>query len=148
MIDKLTVPMARASILWLIGEYSDKVSKQAPDVLRKMAKTFCDEENVVKLQILNLAAKLYITNQKQVALLVQYVLNLAKYDQNYDIRDRGRFMRALIFNNEKCPVLAKHLKKIILVSKPAPVLQSIYKGKFFFFNFFKIKEIKFKMFLF
>jgi len=99
-----------------------------------MAKTFCEEENVVKLQILNLAAKLYVTNQKQVALLVQYVLNLAKYDQNYDIRDRGRFMRALIFNNEKCPVLAKHLKKIILVSKPAPVLQSIYKGKFFLFS--------------
>ncbi len=111
MIEKLTVPMARASILWLIGEYSDRVSKQAPDVLRKMAKTFCEEENVVKPQILNLAAKLYVTNQKQVALLVQYVINLAKYDQNYDIRYRGRFMRALIFNNEKCPVLAKHLKK-------------------------------------
>ena len=131
MIDKLTVPMARASILWLIGEYSDRVSKQAPDVLRKMAKTFCDEENVVKLQILNLAVKLYITNPKQVALLVQYVLNLAKYDQNYDIRDRGRFLRALIFNNDKCPILAKHLKKIMLVSKPAPVLQSIYKGALF-----------------
>jgi AP-3 complex subunit beta len=129
MIDKLTVPMARASILWLIGEYSDRVSKQAPDVLRKMAKTFCDEDNVVKLQILNLAAKLYVTNQKQVTLLVQYVFNLAKYDQNYDIRDRSRFLRTLIFNNDNCPVLAKHLKKILLVSKPAPVLQSIYKGK-------------------
>jgi AP-3 complex subunit beta len=127
MIDKLTVPMARASILWLIGEYSDRVSKIAPDVLRKMAKSFCDEENVVKLQILNLSVKLYITNQKQVALLVQYILNLAKYDQNYDIRDRARFLRTLIFNNDKCPVFAKHLKKIMLVMKPAPVLQSAYK---------------------
>ncbi|CAM6002981.1 unnamed protein product, partial [Sphagnum balticum] len=81
MTDKVTVPMARASILWLIGEYSDRVNKLAPDVLRKMAKTFCDEENVVKLQTLNLAVKLYVTNPKQVSLLVQYVLNLAKYDQ-------------------------------------------------------------------
>lgn len=43
MVDKVTVPAARASILWLIGEYSDRVSKLAPDVLRKMAKTFPDE---------------------------------------------------------------------------------------------------------
>ena len=128
MTDKVTVPMARASILWLIGEYSDRVNKIAPDVLRKMAKTFCDEENVVKLQILNLSVKLYMTNQKQVVLLVQYIFNLAKYDQNYDIRDRARFLRALLINNEKCPTLASHLKKILLAPKPAPVLQSIYKG--------------------
>ena len=60
------VPMARASILWLIGEYSDNVPKMAPDVLRKMAKGFINEEDIVKLQILNLAAKLYLTNSKQV----------------------------------------------------------------------------------
>ena len=36
-------------------------------------------------------------------------------------------MRALIFNNDKCPILAKHLKRILLASKPAPLLQSIYK---------------------
>ena len=127
MTDKVTVPMARASILWLIGEYSDRVSQIAPDVLRKSVKTFCEEENVVKLQILNLAVKLHLTNPKQVALLVQYVLNLAKYDQNYDIRDRARFFRTLIFNESKCPILHKHLKKILLASKPAPVLESVYK---------------------
>ena len=127
MSDKVSVSMAKASILWLIGEYSDQVKKLAPDVLRKMAKSFCDEEIGVKLQILNLAVKLFLTNQNKVAILVQYILNLAKYDQNYDIRDRARFLRALIYNNEKCPHLAKHLKKIILAPKPAPVLESAYK---------------------
>jgi hypothetical protein len=39
-------------------------------------------------QVLNLAAKLCLTNPKQTKLLTQYVLNLAKYDMNYDIRDR------------------------------------------------------------
>ncbi len=58
--------MARASILWLIGEYCEHVPKIAPDVLRKMAKTFNNEEDIVKLQIINLAAKLYLTNSKQV----------------------------------------------------------------------------------
>lgn len=60
------VPMARASILWLMGEYCEKVPKIAPDVLRKMAKSFTTEEDIVKLQIVNLAAKLYLTNSKQV----------------------------------------------------------------------------------
>lgn len=58
--------MARASILWLMGEYCEKVPKIAPDVLRKMAKTFTAEEDIVKLQTVNLAAKLYLTNSKQV----------------------------------------------------------------------------------
>lgn len=58
--------MARASILWLMGEYCEHVPKIAPDVLRKMAKTFTSEEDIVKLQIVNLAAKLYLTNSKQV----------------------------------------------------------------------------------
>ena len=43
IIDKITVSMARASILWLLGEYSDHVPKIAPDVLRKMAKSFINE---------------------------------------------------------------------------------------------------------
>lgn len=47
LIDFITVPAARASILWLIGEYGEKVPKIAPDVLRKMAKSFVDEVNDV-----------------------------------------------------------------------------------------------------
>lgn len=58
--------MARASILWLMGEYCERVPKIAPDVLRKMAKSFTAEEDIVKLQTVNLAAKLYLTNSKQV----------------------------------------------------------------------------------
>jgi len=46
LTDTITVPMARASILWLIGEYSDRVPKIAPDVLRKMAKNFVNEVSV------------------------------------------------------------------------------------------------------
>ena len=87
------------------------------------------QEDIVKLQILNLAAKLCITNSKQTKLLCQYVFNLAKYDQNYDIRDRTRFMRQLILPGEKGGTLAKHAKKIFLATKPAPVLISKFIGK-------------------
>ena len=58
------------------------------------------QEDIVKLQTVNLAAKLCIANPKQTKLLCQYVLNLAKYDQNYDIRDRARFLRQLVLPEE------------------------------------------------
>ncbi|XP_049928630.1 AP-3 complex subunit beta-2 isoform X7 [Epinephelus moara] len=129
LTDNIQVPMARASILWLIGEYCEHVPKIAPDVLRKMAKSFTCEEDIVKLQIINLAAKLYLTNSKQTKLLTQYVLNLAKYDQNYDIRDRARFIRQLIVPTEKSGALSKYAKKLFLALKPAPVLESPFKDR-------------------
>ncbi|KAF7241605.1 AP-3 complex subunit beta-2 [Varanus komodoensis] len=129
LIDNIQVPMARASILWLIGEYCEHVPKIAPDVLRKMAKSFTSEEDIVKLQVINLAAKLYLTNSKQSKLLTQYVLNLAKYDQNYDIRDRARFIRQLIVPTEKSGALSKYAKKLFLAQKPAPILESSFKDR-------------------
>ena len=53
LLDKVHVPMARASIVWLIGEYSDRVPKIAPDVLRKMAKTFTSEVSPSKYFIIS-----------------------------------------------------------------------------------------------
>lgn len=129
LFDNITVPMARASILWLMGEYCERVPKIAPDVLRKMAKTFTAEEDIVKLQTVNLAAKLYLTNSKQTKLLTQYILNLGKYDQNYDIRDRTRFIRQLIVPNEKSGALSKYARRILLAPKPAPVLESAFKDR-------------------
>uniref|UniRef100_UPI0038D25AFC AP-3 complex subunit beta-1 n=1 Tax=Homo sapiens TaxID=9606 RepID=UPI0038D25AFC len=129
LLDSITVPVARASILWLIGENCERVPKIAPDVLRKMAKSFTSEDDLVKLQILNLGAKLYLTNSKQTKLLTQYILNLGKYDQNYDIRDRTRFIRQLIVPNVKSGALSKYAKKIFLAQKPAPLLESPFKDR-------------------
>uniref|UniRef100_A0A8C5E6Q7 AP-3 complex subunit beta n=1 Tax=Gouania willdenowi TaxID=441366 RepID=A0A8C5E6Q7_GOUWI len=129
LFDSITVSMARASILWLIGEYCERVPKIAPDVLRKMAKSFTAEDDIVKLQTVNLAAKLYLTNSKQTKLLTQYILNLGKYDQNYDIRDRTRFIRQLIVPSEKSGALNKYARRILLASKPAPVLESAFKDR-------------------
>ncbi|XP_042527693.1 AP-3 complex subunit beta-2 isoform X2 [Dipodomys spectabilis] len=129
LTDNIQVPMARASILWLIGEYCEHVPKIAPDVLRKMAKSFTAEEDIVKLQVINLAAKLYLTNSKQTKLLTQYVLSLAKYDQNYDIRDRARFTRQLIVPSEQGGAFSRHAKRLFLAPKPAPVLESSFKDR-------------------
>ncbi|KAL5105653.1 AP-3 complex subunit beta-2 [Taenia crassiceps] len=135
MVEEITVPSARASILWLLGEYGHRVPKIAPDVLRKMAKSFPKEHVAVKLQILNLAAKLSIVNAQQTLLIAQYVFTLAKYDQNYDVRDRSRIFRALIFPKPTDPAkpelsyLTRNVKKILLATKPAPVLRSTFADR-------------------
>lgn len=130
LLDFIMVPGARASILWLIGEYNDHIPKIAPDVLRKLAKTFCEEQNIVKMQILNLAVKLYLTNQKQTELLVQYVFNMARYDANYDVRDRARFLKLFIFPQNENSSVAQNAKNIFLTSKPAPQLANLsYLGR-------------------
>lgn len=129
LLDFITVPAARASILWLIGEYNESVPKIAPDVLRKMAKSFCDEETSVKLQVLNLAVKLILNNPAQTTLLTQHVFNLARYDANYDVRDRARFLKPFTVGDEKSSILLRNAKKIFLATKPAPQIENRYTGR-------------------
>ncbi|XP_055539020.1 AP-3 complex subunit beta-1 [Wyeomyia smithii] len=124
----IQVPAARASILWLIGEYNHKVPHIAPDVLRKLAKSFIREKDIVKLQILNLAVKLYLTNPRPTELLRKYVFNLARYDQNYDIRDRARFLKQFVIPvNEKQKKMPRIARDIFLMAKKAPSLNNKYQ---------------------
>ncbi|XP_063914960.1 AP-3 complex subunit beta-2 isoform X2 [Zophobas morio] len=125
LLDSITVAQARAAILWLLGEHSQKVPHIAPDILRKLAKTFSDEHDIVKLQVMNLAVKLYITNSEQTSLLCQYIFNLARYDQNYDIRDKARLLKQFIPRQEG--KITSYATRIFLASKPAPLLQSQFK---------------------
>ena len=62
-LDTTTNPHARANIIWLVGEFAAGLPDDdniAPDVLRILAKGFADESEAVKLQILLLAAKVYL----------------------------------------------------------------------------------------
>ncbi|KAI9282897.1 adaptin N terminal region-domain-containing protein [Umbelopsis sp. AD052] len=136
LLDKTTVPVARANIFWLVGQYTENISAAAPDILRKGVKGFTEEHDVVKYQILTLSAKLTCLNpgHETISLLNQYVLNLARYDQNYDIRDRARLLRSLTLptsaqaeksdSNDDSHVLSSHLKQILLSDKEPPVLES------------------------
>jgi AP-3 complex subunit beta len=61
-LDAATNPQARASIIWLVGEFAglDPENNIAADVLRILVKGFADEAEPAKLQIVLLAAKVYI----------------------------------------------------------------------------------------
>ena len=77
-----------SSVLSIIVHYKKLWQYYFCDLSRYTFMNFNSLIAQVKLQILNLAMKLCLTNPKQTKLLSQYVFNLAKYDTNYDIRDR------------------------------------------------------------
>jgi len=129
LVDTVAVPSARAAIVWVVGEYCERIPLHAPDVLRKMAKSFCTEEVPVKLQIVNLSVKMYLTNPAQTKLISQYVFNLAKFDQNYDLRDRARFIKAILFPQGEPGKISKHAKKIFLAPKPPPTIESKFANR-------------------
>ncbi|KAI0788032.1 adaptin N terminal region-domain-containing protein [Fomes fomentarius] len=112
-LDEIRHPKARACVLWLVGQYAaanpeqangvihvgpEGIAPWAPDVLRKTAKSFAQESSEVKLQIVTLAAKLLVLSpsDRTIGLLNRYVFSLARYDLNYDVRDRGRMLGALL----------------------------------------------------
>lgn len=80
----------------------------------------------MKLQVLNLAVKLYLTNPQQTETLCRYLFSLARYDENYDIRDRARFLKPFIFPSNGETILSKQAKRVFLSAKPAPSLVSHY----------------------
>ncbi|VDM95160.1 unnamed protein product [Thelazia callipaeda] len=126
LIDSVKAAEARACVIWLVATHVDKVSTVAPDVLRKMAKSFTHESEVVKLQTINLAAKLWLLNRQECELLVRYVMQLARFDQSYDIRDRSRFLRNLLFSDNKLSCFAN---EIFNAEKPSPATQSTFKDR-------------------
>ncbi|XP_009798611.1 AP3-complex subunit beta-A [Nicotiana tabacum] len=102
-LDSIRVPSARAIIIWMLGEYNSMghiIPKVLPTVLKYLAWTFSSEAPETKLQILNAMVKVLL-QAKGKALstfktLLNYVLELAKCDLNYDIRDRARVLRKFL----------------------------------------------------
>ena len=43
LLDTIHVPMARANIIWLIGQHAETLPKVGPDVLRQAIKSFTAE---------------------------------------------------------------------------------------------------------
>ncbi|KAJ0987780.1 hypothetical protein J5N97_006136 [Dioscorea zingiberensis] len=102
-LDAIKEPVARALIVWIVGEYNsvgEIIPKIVPTVLSYLAWSFSSEEVETKLQILNTAAKIAVSDHKGEHQMfrknLSYVLELAKYDMHYDVRDRARTIEKLL----------------------------------------------------
>ncbi|XP_024927490.1 AP3-complex subunit beta-A isoform X2 [Ziziphus jujuba] len=102
-LDSIKVPAARAMIIWMVGEYGslgDQIPRMLTTVLKYLARCFMSEALETKLQILNTTVKVLLCAKGEDLLefqrVLSYVLELAKYDLNYDVRDRASFLKKLL----------------------------------------------------
>jgi len=87
---------AKSSLIALIGDKSEIVPLQAHEILRQLAITFPHQSIDVKIQTINLAAKVYVLRPDESQDLVRFVFTQAIYDTNIDLRDKVRLLYQLL----------------------------------------------------
>lgn len=88
-LEDLDEPEAKASMVWIIGEYADRIDN-ADELLESFLETFQEETAMVQLQLLTATVKLFLKQPDTTQEMVQRVLNLAtEHSDNPDLRDRG-----------------------------------------------------------
>jgi len=130
---------AKAHIIWLVGEYHELLPlKMSVELFRIFCTLFVNESNQVKLQTMNLGAKLLAFFSKEMQdrkeavarkteyydfcrLLFAYIVKVAKYDSDYDVRDEARLFEVLLLNEDH-PSLAKLTMDILSTKKPTSSL--------------------------
>ncbi|CAB3402578.1 unnamed protein product [Caenorhabditis bovis] len=111
-LDTLDEPEARASMIWIIGEYAERIDN-ADELLESFVEGFHDENTQVQLQLLTAVVKLFLKRPGAAQALVQKVLSLATQDSdNPDLRDRGFIYWRLLSAD---PAAAKN---VVLAEKP------------------------------
>ncbi|KRY13365.1 AP-2 complex subunit beta [Trichinella patagoniensis] len=111
-LDTLDEPEAKASMIWIIGEYAERIDN-ADELLESFLEGFADENTQVQLQLLTAIVKLFLKRPADTQQLVQRVLSLATQDSdNPDLRDRGYIYWRLLSAD---PVTAK---EVVLSEKP------------------------------
>uniref|UniRef100_A0A2P2I005 AP complex subunit beta n=1 Tax=Hirondellea gigas TaxID=1518452 RepID=A0A2P2I005_9CRUS len=111
-LDTLDEPEARASMIWIIGEYAERIDN-ADELLESFLEGFHDENTQVQLQLLTSIVKLFLKRPTDTQALVQQVLSLATQDSdNPDLRDRGFIYWRLLSTD---PGAAK---EVVLAEKP------------------------------
>ncbi|XP_058788966.1 AP-1 complex subunit beta-1 isoform X2 [Phymastichus coffea] len=111
-LDTLDEPEARASMIWIIGEYAERIDN-ADELLESFLEGFIDENTQVQLQLLTAIVKLFLKRPTDTQELVQQVLSLATQDSdNPDLRDRGFIYWRLLSTD---PAAAK---EVVLAEKP------------------------------
>jgi AP-3 complex subunit beta len=108
---------ARAAIISIVGDMYEAHQAYAPQLLQYVARDIENESAEVKLQSLTLSAKLIACGyeKKEVPM---YVLQICQQDEEFDIRDRARFLLCLIENkNEE---IKRNLKQLLFTQREQP----------------------------
>ncbi|KAL4101619.1 hypothetical protein PRIC1_005368 [Phytophthora ramorum] len=111
-LDTLDEPEAKASMIWIIGEYAERIDN-ADELLESFMDSFDDETAQVQLQLLTATVKLFLKRPNETQDMVQKVLHKATEESdNPDLRDRGYVYWRLLSANPE----AAHA--VVLAEKP------------------------------
>jgi len=111
-VDELDEPEAKAAIIWIVGQYADRI-ENADSLLQDYLATFHEEPIEVQLALLTATVKLFIQRPTKGASLVPQVLKWCTEDANDpDLRDRG-FMYWRLLSTDPATT-----KSIVMGEKP------------------------------
>eukprot|EP00934_Nitzschia_sp_Nitz4_P004343 Nitzschia sp. Nitz4//scaffold16_size188269//138826//141568//NITZ4_001810-RA/size188269-augustus-gene-0.97-mRNA-1//-1//CDS//3329538574//4333//frame0 len=111
-LDTLDEPLAKASMIWIIGEYAERIDN-ADELLDTFLETFEEEDPAVQLQLLTATVKCFLKNPEDTQDMVQRVLDLATEESdNPDLRDRGFIYWRLLSTDPQAA------KMVVLGDKP------------------------------
>ena len=117
-LDSLDEPEAKAAMIWVIGEYADRI-ENSDVLLDDFLYSFHDEPVEVQLSLLTATVKLFIQRPTKGQELVPKVLKWATEEtDNPDLRDRGYMYWRMLSTD---PELAK---KVVMGNKPAITAES------------------------
>lgn len=109
---KINIPESKCALLYIIGEYANKLDCSV-DILSWYSGNFHNENEKVKLQILNASLKNFVIEPNASEEITKYVLEKAGEEcENADIRDRAYIYWRLL---ESDPDAAK---EILIGEKP------------------------------
>ena len=112
-LETLDEPEAKAAMIWIIGQYADRIENADELIESFFLDTFEDETPQVQLQLLTATVKIFLKQPAETQALVQRVLNLAtEATDNPDLRDRGFIYWRLLSHN---PQVAR---AVVLGDKP------------------------------
>lgn len=111
-LEDLDQPEAKASMIWIIGEYADRIDN-ADELLDSFLETFEEETSIVQLQLLTATVKLFLKMPENAQEMVQRALNLAtEHSDNPDLRDRGYVYWRLLSSDPEAA------RAVVLSAKP------------------------------
>ena len=112
-LDSLDEPEARASMVWVIGEYAERIDN-ADEILEQFLESFPEEPSMVQLQLMTAAVKLFLKKpSERPQQLIQLVLTYSTQEtDDPDLRDRAFIYWRLLSTD---PDVAK---QIVLAEKP------------------------------
>lgn len=112
VMDLVEEPEAKASMIWIVGEYCDVIDNSA-ELLDVFLDSFHDETPIVQLEMLTAVVKLFLKHPSEGQSLVTSVLTMSTEEcTNADVRDRG-YMYWRLLSAE-----AKLAKQVVLGEKP------------------------------